>query len=178
MTTRCAAGIATLLLATAVVGSLSGCRTEYRGHESGIDGVLWRQLASVEDPFSREVFDSLARSPIGYLDALDGARWSGTAAAAADLDLRNGGVVLYEISSTESMAEFSVFIASGPRPEVATDDGRQYSGPSAVFTCFGVRADPGPDLEVERTEFDECPAALVAQLPDDAAFAGIEVFDG
>lgn len=158
--------------------SSSGCRTEYRGYDSGIDGVLARQVASFEDPLSRDLYGSHASSPGPYLAALDGARWSGSAASAAELGLARGGVVLYDEASAESAAEVSVFIASGPRPDVPTDAGGPYYGPSTVYTCYRVRAEFGQETTEERTEFDACPAALVKQLPADAAFASGEVFDG
>lgn len=183
MTSTFGRGIAASLVLVAIAASSSGCRAEYRGHDSGIDGALWRQVASFEDPLSRQLYDPLeqdvlANDPATYLAVLDGARWDGADSSAEQLDLARGGVVLYDETSTESAAEVSVFIASGPRPEVLTDDGWQYSGPRTVFTCYRVRAEFGHRFVVERTEFDACPAALVEQLPADAAFASAEVFDG
>lgn len=159
---------------------LTGCRAEYRGHDSAIDGVLWRQIASFEDSLSRSLYQPSINEPAGYLDAIDGLRWNGSEATAAGLDLRKGGVVLYDISSNSSAAEFSVFIASGPRPDVVTDEGRKYTGPSTVFTCYGIEAEfqSGVEPSVDRVIFDDCPTSLVELLPGDAAFASGEVFDG
>ena len=161
---------------------LTGCRTEYHGHDSEIDGVLWRQIASFEDPLSRSLYRPAVNDnePPAYLDAIEGLRWDGSEASAAGLDLRKGGVVLYETSSTDTAAELSVFIASGPRPDVATDEGLKHTGPSTVFTCYGIKAEFQPSVlpSVDRIIFDDCPAALVKLLPEDAAFASGEVFDG
>lgn len=160
--------------------ALAGCSTKYQGYHSGIDGVLWRQVASFEDPVSRTLFVPVANEPTGYLDDVGGVRWDGAAASAADLRLEDGGVVLYDLSSTESIAKLSVFISSGPRSDEPTDEGPFYNGPSAVFTCFGIearfRAEATPS--VNRVIFDECPATLVMTVPQDAAFASAEVFDG
>ncbi|WP_430646729.1 hypothetical protein [Agromyces sp. GXS1127] len=161
---------------------LAGCRTEYRGYESGIDGVLWRQIASFEDPLSRSLYQPAVddNEPSAYLDAIEGLRWDRSETSATDLDFREGGVVIYGTSSTDTTAELSVFIASGPRPDVATDEGVQYTGPSTVFTCYGIKADfqPMARPSVDRIIFDECPSALVELLSEDAAFASGEVFDG
>lgn len=160
--------------------ALTGCQAGYRGHDSGIDGTLWRQIASVEDPLSRSLYQPQANEPHGYLDSLPGERWSGSAASASDLGLREGGVVLYDISATDAAAKLSVFIASGPRPDVPTDEGHHYTGPSHVFTCYRVQADFPPDAapSAGRVTLDDCPAALVDRMPEDAAFASGEVFDG
>lgn len=160
--------------------ALTGCQTEYRGHGSEIDGTLWRQIASFEDPLSRSLYQPSVNDPVDYLDLLPGKRWSGSVAETFDLDLREGGVVLYDMSSSDSVAELSVFIASGPRPDIPTDGGRDYTGPSQVFTCYQVEAafSTGVAASVGRVTFDGCPAVLVELLPDGAAFASGEVFDG
>lgn len=161
---------------------LTGCRTEYHGHDSEIDGVLWRQIAFIEDPLSRSLYRPALddNEPLAYMNAIEGLRWDGSEDSAAGLDLRKGGVVLYETSWTDTAAELSVFIASGPRPDVATDEGRAYTGPSTVFTCYGIKTDFQPRSlpSVDRIIFDDCPSALVKLLPEDAAFASGEVFDG
>jgi hypothetical protein len=168
------------LVSAGIALSFTGCNTEYHGYDSGIDGTLWRQIASFEDPLSLSLYQPSANEPVGYLDSLEGERWSGSVASASDLDLRKGGVVLYDISSTDSAAELSVFIASGPRPDDPTDEGQNYNGPSQVFTCYRMEADfsPGVEPSVGRVTFDACPTALVELLPEDAVFASGEVFDG
>jgi hypothetical protein len=142
--------------------ALTGCRTEYRGHDSGIDGTLWRLIASFEDPLSRSLYQPPVNETVNYLDSLQGERWSGSVASTfdLDLDLREGGMVLYDISSSECVAEFSVCIASGPRPDVPTDGGRDYNGPSQVFTCYQVEAafSPGVAASVGRVTLAEDPA--------------------
>ena len=161
---------------------LTACRPEYHGFDSGIDGVLARQIASFEDPLSWSLFrpEIEDNEPAAYLDAIDGQRWDGSEDSAADLDLRRGGVVLYDTTTTDTDFELSVFIASGPRPDVATDEGLKYRGPSTVFTCYGIKAQFQPMSlpSVDRTIFDDCPSALVELLPEDATFASAEVFDG
>ncbi|MBO0982706.1 hypothetical protein [Rathayibacter sp. SD072] len=155
---------------------LTGCGpTEYHGYESGIDGVLWRQIASFEDPLSFELYQPRVNEPEPYLAALSGTRWDGRASSVADIDLDAGGVVLYDLSSTPSSAEVSVFIASGPRSPI--DDG---ASPSEVYTCYRIETefvgDPMPSAG--RVLLDSCPEPLVSLLPEDAAFASGEVFDG
>lgn len=169
---------AAFLCVVVPVAALTGCSTEYHGHDSGIDGVLWLQVASFEDPLSQSLYGSLANEPAAYLDSLGGARWEG--ASVADLTLEGGGVVLYDLSSTTSTAELSVFTSSGPRSDNPPDEYRGYNGPSAVFTCYGITAQfqQGATSSVDRITFDECPAALVATAPKDAVFASGEVFDG
>lgn len=169
-----------LLVSAGIALSLTGCRTEYRGYDSGIDGTLWRQIASFEDPLNRSLYQPSVNEPVGYLDSLQGERWNGSVASASNLELREGGVVLYDFSSTDSAAEVSVFIASGPRPDVPTDDGQHYDGPSQVFTCYRMEAafSTGVMPSVGRVTFDDCPAALVELMPEGAVFASGEVFDG
>ncbi|ROP44408.1 MULTISPECIES: hypothetical protein [unclassified Rathayibacter] len=165
---------------TVAVGAIaflaSGCGpTEYRGYDSGIDGVLWRQIAAFEDPLSRELFSPRVNEPEPYLAALNGTRWDGEASTAAELDLDAGGVVLYDLSSTPTSATASVFIASGPRSPA--DDS---TGPSEVYTCYRIEiafsGDPMPSAG--RVLLDGCPEPLVSLLAEDAAFASGEVFDG
>jgi hypothetical protein len=88
--------------------------------------------------------------------------------------------VIYDFSRDSQNVNFSVFISSGPRPNVLTDEGTHYSGPNAVFTCFGWHAsfDGNGDFDGERVDDRACSPELVAQLPPDAAFAEIELFDG
>jgi hypothetical protein len=129
-----------LLVIAGIALSLTGCHTEYHGADSGIDGTLWRQISAFEDPLSLSLYQSSAAQPVAYLESLQGERWSGSVASASNLDMAKGGVVLYDISSTESSAELSVFIASGPRPDILTDEGRDYNGPVQVFTCYRVEA--------------------------------------
>lgn len=161
---------------------LTGCRTEYHGYNSEIDGVLWKQVASFGDPLSRSLYQPTVDDdePSAYLDALEGVRWDGSEASAAGLNLREGGVAIYDVSSTDSTAELSVLIASGPRPDVATDEGLDHVGPSTVFTSYGITAqfEPMALPAADQIIFDDCPPALVGLLPDDAAFASGEVFDG
>lgn len=165
-------------IAALVVGavSFSGCNPiEYHEPTSGIDGVLWRQIATFEDPMT--FYESSTRVPATYLSELGGDRWTGSVSTLPDLSI--GGIVLYEVSTSASNAEFSVFISSGPRPDVQTDAGQVYSGPSQVYTCYGIATDlSSANVIVERTIFTECPVALVNLLPADAAFASGDVFDG
>ncbi|GAB3142625.1 hypothetical protein [Marisediminicola antarctica] len=169
-----------LLVLAGIALSLTGCRTEYRGYDSGIDGTLWRQIDSFEDPLSRSLYQPPVNEPVGYLDSLQGERWNSSVASASDLELPEGGVVLYDLSSTDSAAEVSVFIASGPRPDVPTDDGQHHDGPSQVFTCYRMEAAFSTRVmpSVDRVTFDDCPAALVELMPEGAVFASGEVFDG
>jgi hypothetical protein len=165
---------------TAIAIALTGCNTEYHGATSGSDGTLWRQIAAFEDPLSLSLYQSSATQPIEYLASLQGERWGGSVASTSNLDISEGGVVLYDISSTDSSADLSVYIASGPRPDVPTDDGRDYNGPAQVYTCYRVIAvfSPGVEPSAYPVTFDDCPAALVELSPAGAAFASGEVFDG
>ncbi|KQX07738.1 hypothetical protein ASC59_08400 [Leifsonia sp. Root1293] len=141
---------------------------------------MWRQIASYEDPLSSSLFYPSVYEPISYLKSLRGERWGGSTQSASELHLKEGGVVLYDLTSTYNTAGLSVFKASGPRPDVPTDWGRNYDGPSQVFTCYRMEAEfsAGAMPSVGRTTFDHCPPALVELMPADAAFASGEVFDG
>jgi len=180
MARKARAGV--VFLCAVVAGTVfTGCAAiEYHGYPSGMDGVLWRQVASFEDPLSRSIYRPSTDGPTAYLDAIPGARWDGDPSSAAEFAMDQGGIVLYNISSTEGSARVSVFIASGPRPTVPTDDGHAYNGPSQVFTCYDVRVDfrSQPMPSAEREILTECPRPLVDVLPEDAAFASGEVFDG
>ncbi|GAA1845722.1 hypothetical protein GCM10009750_35000 [Agromyces salentinus] len=180
MTTTPSANRRAFLVLAALPILLTGCRAEYHGHDSGIDGALWRQIASFEDALSWDLSQPSDGEPGAYLDGQEVPRWDGSEASAAALDLRSGGVAIYDVSSTDSAAGFSVFIASGPRPDIVTDEGRTYSGPSTVYTCYGIEAEfqssAGPSAD--KTIFDDCPPTLVELLPEDAAFASGAVFDG
>ena len=163
-------------MVSAVAFLVAGCGpTEYRGYDSGIDGVLWRQIAAFEDPLSRELFSPRVNESAPYLAALHGTRWDGEAAVATELNLDAGGVVLYDLSSTPTSADASVFNASGTRS--LTDDS---AGPSEVYTCYRIETafngDPMPSAG--RLLLDSCPEPLVSLLAEDAAFASSEVFDG
>lgn len=163
-----------------LAATLTGCAApEYHGPYSGIDGVLWRQVAAFEDPLSKALHSPTVDDPAAYLDSLEAEPWDGQASSVDSLELDEGGVVLYDVTSASTTASVSIFIASGPRPDVAADDGRPYAGPSEVYTCFSVNAvfDPLP-ARSDRELLEGCPASLVSRLSPDAAFASDEVFDG
>jgi len=168
--------VASAVTVGAIALLVAGCGpTEYHGYDSGIDGVLWRQVAAFEDPLSFELFEPRVNEPEPYLAALSGMRWDGKASTAAELALDEGGVVLYDLSSTPTSANASVFIASGPRSRA---DDRAH--PSEVYTCYRIETaftgDPMPSAG--RILLDSCPEPLVSLLAEDAAFASGEVFDG
>jgi hypothetical protein len=195
--TRRSIPVALLLLAAASV-SVAGCTTEYHGHDSGIDGVLWRQMASFEDPLSTTIWNPLDETiairhtlapdlyppamddPREYLAGIDAPRWDGAQLSLPQFELERGGVILYDAVATDSTATFSLFIASGPRSNAPTDQGGVYSGPSEVYTCYSLEVRFASDVppHLVRTAFTECPPELVDLLADDAAFASAEVFDG
>lgn len=110
MTSRQRLAVAVVVVATA--GTVSSCAPEYRGYNSGIDAVLWRQVASFEDPLSARLYAAGTSGPTAYLETLEDPRWDGRSSSAANLDVDAGGVILYGISSTKSSAEVS---ASSPR---------------------------------------------------------------
>jgi hypothetical protein len=157
-------------------GSLSGCSAiEYHGYDSGIDGTLWRQIAAFEDPVN--FYDMSMREPLTYLAELGVTQWDGSTSTVPDLS--EGTILLYDVSTTEITADFSVFISSGHRPSVQTDDGHDYVGRSEVYTCYGLHANFSTTMPtVERTISTTCSAVLVKKLPSDAAFASGDVFDG
>jgi len=164
----------------AVALTLTGCATEYHGFDSGIDGVIWRQIDLLESQLSVEIFEPSTFGPADYLASLPGSRWDGSISSARSLDLDRGGVVLYKMATTVRSAKVSVFITSGPRPNVPTDEGGRYDGPGTVYTCYGFRTDfvSGQQSRTSRTIYSKCPHALTDQLPEDAVFASGEVFDG
>jgi hypothetical protein len=163
-----------------LVVSLAACSTEYHGYDSDIDGVLWRQVASFEDPFSLGIYQSREHDPTALIASLPGKKWDGTLESAERLDITEGGLVVYDESSSRDGADLSVFISSGPRPDQTQKRERTYSGPSAVFTCYSLHlhVEIGGTISKERVILDDCPDALVDKMPDDAAFASREVFDG
>lgn len=162
-----AAGLAVALTACSPI--------EYHGFDSGIDGVLWRQINHYEG--SMRDGDSYAYDAPSFLESLRGLRWD--RADAIPPNVQGGGVVFYDLQQSGSAAQLSVFISSGPRPDAPTDEGRPYGGPSQVYTCYGIAVDGWRVvLTYDREIFTECPAVLVEQLPEDAAFASGEVFDG
>lgn len=170
----------TVLCVGVLAMMLAGCSVEYHGVDSGIDGVRWRQIAAFEDPLSKDLFNPSTDDPAAYLDSLEGTRWDGRAASALDLGLDEGGIVLYEMSSTPYTGQVSVFIASGPPAGKPTDAGSEYAGPSEIYTCYRVTTtfESAAPPSAERTILAECPDALIGQLSADALFASAEVFDG
>jgi hypothetical protein len=171
--------VVVLTVTTICSVELTGCATEYRGPSSGIDGVLWRQVASIEDPLVAEIYQPSTQEPEAYLDALGQPVWDGRDASVPDLGLGDGGGVLYDVEAGASAVGFSVFIASGPRADEPTDSGGRYGGPGEVFTCYRYEVEFGaPSPAAGRTVLDDCPPVLVDELADDAAFASAEVFDG
>lgn len=170
---------ATACLAVLITASLSGCRTEYHGYDSGIDDRQWRQIAAFEDPLSAQLFEPTVNEPDQYLAALNGARWDRLTATPGELRIEEGGVVLYDISSTTSAAALSVFITSASEHEDGAERDARFN-PSAVYTCYGIEATFGQSTRplAERIIYSECPSALLELVPRDAAFASAEVFDG
>lgn len=172
---------AALLLSSVLLGCSSGQpggRVVWEDTDEDADGVLWRQIAALEDPFSEHLFS--ARSLDSYVDDLGATIWDGTSDA-DDLGIDEGALIVYNVEQDQADIALDVFISSGPRPNVPDDDGATYTGPGSVFTCYRVSLDFSENLKdptFNRTEFDHCPAALVAEMRDDAAFAYGSVFDG
>jgi hypothetical protein len=190
---------ALVALAVVVPAALTGCATEYHGYDSGIDDVLWRQVAAFEDPLMSGIHAPLdpviaalhesrpreypapVTDPAQYLAGIEGARWDGEAASVAQLPIDDGGVVLYDITTGDRTAVFSVFIASGLGPGASAEGAGWFSAPAEVYTCYRMAVDLAAahdEPSVARTEFSECPDALVSRLAESAAFASAEVFDG
>jgi len=161
----------------AIVALLAGCRTEYRGMDPDIDGHLWRQVAALEDPLWGAIYDNSAIDPEAYVKSLGGAYWNGVTDART-LAVDDGAVVIYNVTYFSDSAEFSVFISSGPRPNVAADDGTEYNGPSQVYTCFRVHVAAAADPDPLLLDDEECAKELLEKMPSDAAFAEDSVFDG
>jgi hypothetical protein len=172
------ARIVTTVALAAAVTALAGCRTEYRDSNSDIDDTLWRQVAAIEDPLWGEILGLRSAQDVSGLNA---GHWDG-AGDASGLHLEDGGAVLYDVGVDGSHLELSVFISSGPwHRDALTEPGFVYSGPSQVFTCFGFRGlivSTGETWDWDRDIYESCPDELVAVMPDDAAFATDNVFDG
>jgi len=165
------------------LSTLAGCQAGYDqlqsdGFLTTIDGTLWRQIATIEDPLSNDMFGKAKQDD--YLDELEVAHWSGDLTSVADLRLADGGAAIYDVSTVGSVISYSVFISSGPRDDGPTDDGEQYLGPDTVYTCYGIKANfhSGSSAYVDRLLWSGCPEALVDALPDDALFVSDDVFDG
>jgi len=142
-----------------------------------IDGHLWRQVAALEDPLWGAIYDNSAIDPEAYVKSLGGAYWDGVTDATT-LAVEDGAVVIHDVALLNGSAEFSVFISSGPRPNVAADDGTEYNGPSQVYTCFRVHVSAAADPDPHRVDEKNCPDELLANMPRDSAFAEDSVFDG
>lgn len=176
---RVAAG---LLVAAVALVMLTGCRTEYHGSQSGVDGVFWRQIDAVKQPlFADFAYLNPHVAEQTFVDEMTAAEWDGHSDPAA-LDVKAGRLVTYNLTQTVSRMTFGVLISSGPRPDVPTDSGQTYSGPSQIYTCFGYTAKFNHGaVSIDRVQVydsSKCPPKLVKQLPDDAAFADLHVFDG
>lgn len=173
-----------------VVALLAGCgtgqMTHYRAdpYESGIDGTLWRLIASVADPVHAMLNPASSLTPTAesLFDALPATEWTGEPTQLPDLD--EAAAVVYDVRSVGDETEFSLFFSSGLRPDVPTDSGGEYSGPGSVFTCSGHRVRFGEYAIVEHetlfvaTAPDDCPTELVDAMPGDVAFAELAVFSG
>ncbi|WP_150953637.1 hypothetical protein [Microbacterium testaceum] len=157
---------------SAVILGLAGCSSEGRQE---IDGVLWRQTMAHEKLGA--LLDVSQRETETVLAGLRSATWDRETQAPPDVS--GGGMVVYDLDIAEPAAAFSVFLASGPRPDVPRDGGGLYRGPSEVYTCWDVTATfdltPATTTRELRTE---CPPTLVEQLLDDAAFVRRDAFDG
>ena len=163
----------------AVVVALTGCRTEYRGPDADIDGVLWRQVASVEDPFNIVVIHALTPSATEFFAQLPAERWDPSSDSVPDLS--EPVAVVYDLESTADSATLSVFFSSGRRSDAPADG---YFGPDSVFSCASWRVEFGP-YAVERADrgslgqsWEDCPAELIDAMPGNVAFAEPAVFDG
>lgn len=158
---------------SAVVLGLAGCSSE-RGRPD-VDGVLWRQTIAHEKLGA--LLDVSQRETGSVLERLRGAAWDRETQTPPDV---SGGVmVVYDLDTTEPTAAFSVFLSSGPRPDVPRDDGGPYRGPSQVYTCWDMTATFGVTPAMTTRELlTQCPPVLVEQLSDDAAFVRRDGFDG
>ena len=158
---------------SAVVLGLAGCSSE-RGRQD-VDGELWRQAMAHEKVGA--LLDVSQRETETVLTGLRDAAWDRTEQTPPDV--REGAMVVYDLHIAEPTATFSVFLSSGPRPDLPRDGGGLSNGPSEVYTCWDVTATFGRTPATTTRELRaECPPALVEQLSDDAAFVGRDAFDG
>lgn len=177
----------------AIALALSSCQPDPQ--DSGVDGVLWRQVAEHLDPIKSFIYnghigyqsDDVPDMPVDtYLYLLPATKWDRTIDPKASW-VESGGAIIHDIERSETQLSFEVFVGSGPRPaDVPTDDGFAYFGPPTVYTCFGwvvgvvdgmISRDPY-NVPGEGESREACDPELVALLPDDAAFAEIDSFNG
>lgn len=170
--------------------ALAGCG-------SGYDGVLWRQMDTVESAFYRP-FSELSDRSAPYQDVIAAVRsdtyWAG---AGTPVPLAEGeaGAVTYGLRTEgideggDGEFEFDAFVSSGPRdPDAPREEpggatGGRYSGPSTVYTCFTIRATVahGRMAGWHRAWDDpelRCPEELVATAGDGARHVPAAKFDG
>lgn len=174
----------------AIALALSGCRPD--PYDTGVDGVLWRQVAEHLDPIksftgnASEPYDAPPMPVDTYLYLVPAIKWDRASDPEAAW-FESGGAVIHDMERTETQLSFDVFVSSGPRPaDLPTDDGYPYFGPGTVYTCFGfvveveneaISRDPYGYF-TERESLASCDPELVALLADDAAFAEIDSFNG
>ena len=180
MCRRIAASVAIALLA--LLTACSPSMTVYRGVESGIDGVLWRQVASVEDPLSGRQGITGGTSAQEYFSMMGIVRWDDAASPVPDLG--QPVIVASDVVESDRRVTFAAFLSSGMRLDVPTDRGQPYSGPDSVFTCyvltvtFGTYGVDHIERSSESAVPEDCPAELVAAMPGVTSYAEPGVFDG
>jgi hypothetical protein len=147
---------------------LTGCGPAFDS-PSGMDSVLWNQVAAREDPFWHELLQ--AEDVESYVAGLAGP---------SGRDASDGILAVTDVRSDGALLSFSVFISSGERRSAPSDNGNPYTGPGQIYTCFGVRADLSDpaSLAIERDLDAGCPDYLVRAMPSDAVFVPDDVFDG
>lgn len=162
-----------------LAGSYLWARHQYENGPD-VDGVLWRQVASVEDPFDRALYSPTAGSVTALLDALEGDRWDGSPEGADALDFSRPTLVVHDIEQDTDAVAFRVFLSSGERPGPPGQRARLPWESSAYFTCYGVTVTFTGSSPPSVAGADEraCPSLLVSRMPSDSVYMVPSTFSG
>ncbi len=154
-------------------------RHQYQNPYTEVDGVLWRQVASVEDPFDAALHSNGA-SISTVVDALRELRWDGTSRGADAIDLSQPTLLVHDVEESTDTVDMSVFISSGARVGPSDDGFRWPWEPDAFFTCYDVEVSmlASATPRVTRWRNGPCPDLLVERLPSGAVYMLPSTFDG
>ncbi len=169
-----------VLLPVLIGGVYLWARHQYQNPYPEVDGVLWRQVASVEDPLDASLYRTDAPSIPAYVDALNGVRWDGTPDGADAIDLSHPTLVVHDVEETPETVSFRVFISSGTRVAPSGEGFRWPGEPEAFFTCYDVEVSfPSSGApSVGRDRNVPCPAPLTDRMPSGAVYMKPSTFDG
>jgi hypothetical protein len=173
--------LGSVVLIASITAALTSC--------AAYDDVLTRQILAQKDALGTALSaindttsDQFASQVRTNTSTLSSVFWDGKSDP-ANLGLREGALIVWDVSHIQSEVSFSAMIGSGERD---TESDPLYEGPepyfgaSSIYTCFNVRAEVPSMPNHDNLSYNEraCPKDLIEPLASGSVEVSVFDFSG